>query len=145
MVQSRRKAFEWWFFFLSSRRRHTRLQGDWSSDVCSSDLSPPSWLRADRKTLRTRPPFNRPWKAKGRGTQKPRRRRRNRVGPAVSSPAGRGALSQFADRDEVQIRGHLEFVFLQRRLHGLPLGGGLDNLPVILRPQIGRASCRERV
>src|SRR5256885_6255740 len=27
-----------WFFFFSSRRRHTRLQGDWSSDVCSSDL-----------------------------------------------------------------------------------------------------------
>src|SRR5256885_3675297 len=27
------------FFFFSSRRRHTRLQGDWSSDVCSSDLS----------------------------------------------------------------------------------------------------------
>src|SRR5688500_6434977 len=25
--------------FFSSRRRHTRLQGDWSSDVCSSDLS----------------------------------------------------------------------------------------------------------
>src|SRR5256885_5244359 len=24
-------------FFFSSRRRHTRLQGDWSSDVCSSD------------------------------------------------------------------------------------------------------------
>src|SRR5256885_3838644 len=28
------------FFFFSSRRRHTRLQGDWSSDVCSSDLYP---------------------------------------------------------------------------------------------------------
>src|SRR2546426_6888352 len=28
------------FFFFSSRRRHTRLQGDWSSDVCSSDLVP---------------------------------------------------------------------------------------------------------
>src|SRR5256885_15796736 len=28
-------------FFFSSRRRHTRLQGDWSSDVCSSDLFPP--------------------------------------------------------------------------------------------------------
>src|SRR5215467_8305171 len=27
------------FFFFSSRRRHTRLQGDWSSDVCSSDLN----------------------------------------------------------------------------------------------------------
>src|SRR2546426_5363567 len=26
-------------FFFSSRRRHTRLQGDWSSDVCSSDLA----------------------------------------------------------------------------------------------------------
>src|SRR6266446_5074712 len=25
-------------FFFSSRRLHTRLQGDWSSDVCSSDL-----------------------------------------------------------------------------------------------------------
>src|ERR1039457_6532274 len=25
------------YFFFSSRRRHTRLQGDWSSDVCSSD------------------------------------------------------------------------------------------------------------
>src|SRR3989454_887333 len=30
------------FFFFSSRRRHTRLQGDWSSDVCSSDLFPRS-------------------------------------------------------------------------------------------------------
>src|SRR6266850_7687385 len=32
-------------FFFSSRRRDTRLQGDWSSDVCSSDLvcmTPPS-------------------------------------------------------------------------------------------------------
>src|SRR6516162_11422703 len=28
-------------FFFSSRRRHTRLQGDWSSDVCSSDLFGP--------------------------------------------------------------------------------------------------------
>src|SRR5437762_12876225 len=27
-----------YFFFFSSRRRHTRYIGDWSSDVCSSDL-----------------------------------------------------------------------------------------------------------
>src|SRR5207245_3482009 len=27
------------FFFFSSRRRHTRCYRDWSSDVCSSDLS----------------------------------------------------------------------------------------------------------
>src|SRR5262249_59244890 len=29
----------YFFFFFSSRRRHTRLVSDWSSDVCSSDLS----------------------------------------------------------------------------------------------------------
>src|SRR5437588_4328897 len=28
------------FFFFSSRRRHTRSLCDWSSDVCSSDLTP---------------------------------------------------------------------------------------------------------
>src|SRR5437764_1870334 len=27
------------YFFFSSRRRHTRYIGDWSSDVCSSDLA----------------------------------------------------------------------------------------------------------
>src|SRR5205807_976509 len=32
-------------FCFSSRRRHTRVQGDWSSDVCSSDLDAPSSLR----------------------------------------------------------------------------------------------------
>src|SRR5574342_456865 len=30
--------FYFFFFFFSSRRRHTRSGGDWSSDVCSSDL-----------------------------------------------------------------------------------------------------------
>src|SRR2546430_8651465 len=29
----------WLFFFFSSRRRHTRFDCDWSSDVCSSDLA----------------------------------------------------------------------------------------------------------
>src|SRR5256885_13149244 len=32
-------------FFFSSRRRHTRLQGDWSSDVCSSDLLPSTTVK----------------------------------------------------------------------------------------------------
>src|SRR5271163_5087137 len=32
-------------FFFSSRRRHTRSDRDWSSDVCSSDLSRPRWAR----------------------------------------------------------------------------------------------------
>src|SRR2546430_12744558 len=30
------------FFFFSSRRRHTRFDCDWSSDVCSSDLRLPA-------------------------------------------------------------------------------------------------------
>src|SRR6266446_8734931 len=36
-------------FFFVSRRRHTRLQGDWSSDVCSSDLNDKNtfWRRAE--------------------------------------------------------------------------------------------------
>src|SRR5437899_11398495 len=33
------------FFFFSSRRRHTRCLSDWSSDVCSSDLT--SWKGRD--------------------------------------------------------------------------------------------------
>src|SRR5256885_15357033 len=36
--QCRENVFVFIFFF-SSRRRHTRLQGDWSSDVCSSDIT----------------------------------------------------------------------------------------------------------
>src|SRR5262245_65705089 len=41
------------FFFFSSRRRHTRCLSDWSSDVCSSDLSswtaPPTWATGLRR------------------------------------------------------------------------------------------------
>src|SRR2546430_17399093 len=35
-------VYDWFrcqFFFFSSRRRHTRFDCDWSSDVCSSDLA----------------------------------------------------------------------------------------------------------
>src|SRR2546430_13635961 len=43
------------FFFFSSRRRHTRFDCDWSSDVCSSDLLaviPKLWVQiADGSTL----------------------------------------------------------------------------------------------
>src|SRR6266446_8259546 len=45
------------FFFFSSRRRHTRLQGDWSSDVCSSDLVSrvsPTHRRHPRNDLQAR-------------------------------------------------------------------------------------------
>src|SRR5688572_33182984 len=39
------------FFFFSSRRRHTRFDCDWSSDVCSSDLSPAAPPRACRRAV----------------------------------------------------------------------------------------------
>src|SRR5207248_6126637 len=56
------------FFFFSSRRRHTRSYGDWSSDVCSSDLSPRRdtsgsaagrWTRAGGIASRAGRPFPR--------------------------------------------------------------------------------------
>src|SRR2546430_10733965 len=34
-------------FFFSSRRRHTRFDCDWSSDVCSSDLLSQPWRRPE--------------------------------------------------------------------------------------------------
>src|SRR5438067_5088836 len=43
-----------WFFFFSSRRRHTRSNRDWSSDVCSSDL--PRRTRSARPVSRGSPP-----------------------------------------------------------------------------------------
>src|SRR5688500_20238996 len=72
------------FFVFSSRRRHTRLQGDWSSDVCSSDLS--TFSNAESAT-------------------------RFHPAGAVSAPAGVSLRPAQAAR---------------------------------VRPQIGRASCRER-
>src|SRR2546430_12543693 len=36
-------------FFFSSRRRHTRFDCDWSSDVCSSDLADPRERDADAR------------------------------------------------------------------------------------------------
>src|SRR5438093_2620319 len=55
-----------YFFFFSSRRRHTRLVSDWSSDVCSSDLTSSttsrtwsSWCASPSRTIASacsRPP-----------------------------------------------------------------------------------------
>src|SRR2546430_12218073 len=40
-LRARASSFlHWYSFFFSSRRRHTRFDCDWSSDVCSSDLQP---------------------------------------------------------------------------------------------------------
>src|SRR5437762_12237200 len=61
------------FFFFSSRRRHTRYIGDWSSDVCSSDLYRGARRARDR---RRRVPARRLPRAPGVGD------RGRRPGPA---------------------------------------------------------------
>src|SRR6266481_4079077 len=53
---------EKFFFFFSSRRRHTRWNCDWSSDVCSSDLRvtgtarAPVFMSGERYCTRTTSP-----------------------------------------------------------------------------------------
>src|SRR5690348_17795422 len=81
------------FFFFSSRRRHTRWTGDWSSDVCSSDLQHPDPPGRDRRArARRRRPRDRerrcgPRRADGRG---PRARRRG--------PKQGGAMTRSEER-----------------------------------------------
>src|SRR5947209_5561258 len=72
-------------FFFSSRRRHTRYWRDWSSDVCSSDLWPP-----------TRDPFD-PHLASARD----RRGRRTAAGPDHRPTGGRRKPGHAGDRDLV--------------------------------------------
>src|SRR5438034_11519367 len=70
------------FFFFSSRRRHTRSLCDWSSDVCSSDLS--SWgLSSDDRGRR------------GGGGETPGARVRER---RAAAGAGRGGGVREGDR-----------------------------------------------
>src|SRR2546422_11601476 len=96
------------FFFFSSRRRHTRCSRDWSSDVCSSDLSgTPSSHRSilgpRNLRLAAREPYRRPRDrsslprarggppARGRGAPRgaPRDRRAPHA-PARAPPPGGG-------------------------------------------------------
>src|SRR5207249_6509167 len=44
-------------FFFSSRRRHTRSKRDWSSDVCSSDLTTFMPISRYGRIARSRPSF----------------------------------------------------------------------------------------
>src|SRR5438034_10202268 len=49
-MPDRTEAAHSFFFFFSSRRRHTRSLCYWSSDVCSSDLPPPTTSPASTGT-----------------------------------------------------------------------------------------------
>src|SRR2546430_4353553 len=47
------RCVDFLLFFFSSRRRHTRFDCDWSSDVCSSDLySNAAWWRGEVRPTR---------------------------------------------------------------------------------------------
>src|SRR5207248_4362774 len=93
-------------FFFSSRRRHTRSYGDWSSDVCSSDLPNhhPEWLFA--LDLRER---KRPWllshllrSPRSRGA---RRRPENRVAHARGTDLSAGRSEERRVGKEWSARG----------------------------------------
>src|SRR5437762_14282736 len=67
------------FFFFSSRRRHTRYIGDWSSDVCYSDLG---WDSRDRRV------HAHPGNPIRPDVHAARRSEERRVGKECSSPSG---------------------------------------------------------
>src|SRR5688500_19388923 len=86
-------------FFFSSRRRHTRLQGDWSSDVCSSDLAKRS---GSAMACWRKPSWTRRWKsrpaASSRSRAPPVRSEERRVGKERRI---RGALYYLKEKEKM--------------------------------------------
>src|SRR2546430_16742868 len=85
------------FFFFSSRRRHTRFDCDWSSDVCSSDLLYHRLLDAGRTLSNDEPDQNK------------ERQSRPATGDSVHVPAalqpgatGAGPRVRYPTWDELQ-------------------------------------------
>src|SRR5438876_12061072 len=74
-------------FFFASRRRHTRWTDDWSSDVCSSDLSPRGGVASGPPVVA---PSEAPSAATGERPQIGRASCRERVWNDVASVAGEG-------------------------------------------------------
>src|SRR6266487_6087082 len=104
------------FFFFSSRRRHTRWTGDWSSDVCSSDLQPRE--EPSRKEAGARAP-SASWPLlptdellPGDGPQEEPTRTQTRLQgiTRVSTPLGPGRLFQETPLAEQVRRGHLAII-----------------------------------
>src|SRR2546430_4191277 len=82
------KAIELSLFFFSSRRRHTRFDCDWSSDVCSSDLvEPPGAPRVDADAYQ----HGRPARQRG-------------APPAALQHAGGGRLVRAAANADARLR-----------------------------------------
>src|SRR5256885_4872351 len=91
--------------FFSSRRRHTRLQGDWSSDVCSSDLNPyPQFWKVmqecpDQKQRRHGRPHSRWVSARQKSRSGALRRTKPQI--ATTRRAWRGQIGRASCRERV--------------------------------------------
>src|SRR5207248_5043332 len=94
--------------------RHTRSYGDWSSDVCSSDLD------GARMLVRF-------WGVRG----------------SIPTP-GRGTVHYGGNTPCVEVRAAGEIIVLDSGTGIRQLGAALTS-EFNGKPQIGRASCRERV
>src|SRR2546430_7116767 len=85
-------------FFFSSRRRHTRFDCDWSSDVCSSDLA---------ILLETRPAImiKSACRGDGRKTSAPKRAMSKRDAPMD--------IISIAQQAKPNVKGQMEFLRIQ--------------------------------
>src|SRR3989475_12040174 len=139
--------FALFFFFFSSRRRHTRFDCDWSSDVCSSDLTLGSVTRPAEALPLTQPAITAQIKALEEELgvalfdRRPGRISLTRAGEALMEPARQ--VLDAAGRLQGQARE------LQGEITGQLLLGTVAD-PEALRlgsllHEIGRASCRGRV
>src|SRR5688572_32515138 len=92
------------FFFFSSRRRHTRFDCDWSSDVCSSDLR--SWRHQWRR-LGTRGESHRRGSRRGEAGVGPKggRRRHDQLRLRATSRRGPGKIGRASCREKSVDRG----------------------------------------
>src|SRR2546430_17605525 len=119
------------FFFFSSRRRHTRFDCDWSSDVCSSDLSlklrdAQTYVQSGNMIFRT--------------DERDISRLAKRIEAGIERKFGfrpHAILRTTAEMKEVIARNP----FVKRR--------GIEPSKLLVTflasdPEIGRASCRER-
>src|SRR5690242_21255000 len=88
------------FFFFSSRRRHTRLTCDWSSDVCSSDLSTLTSTGCGRSVTGRRSSTT------GRTPITPRGRRLRRL----SRPSGHGRTFWRSEEHTSELQSHVNLV-----------------------------------
>src|SRR5256885_10899664 len=114
----------------SSRRRHTRLQGDWSSDVCSSDLPEDAlrWRKRDPEFVPA-----------GGGESLLMLRDR------ISATVNRLASGHPGEQIVIVAHGGVMDVLYRLATHQevqAPRTWALGNAAI---NQIGRASCRERV